>query len=269
MTSAPTDEQTPPEPDAEEDLDAEEEGRESGEMTLLGHLLELRTRVTWMAGAVIVGMCIFFPPPVNFAIWEFLLEPARARVENFEAQAIEPLENLGVYFRIALACGLAVAMPMLVYQTMRFVAPALTKQEKRWIYPIALGASFAFLAGMAFAYFVVLPAAYGFLFQFGSDLASANPRISSYMDLTLRLIVILGFVFEMPILIMGLARIRVVHWRKLLGWWRIAIIGAFVVSAIATPTIDPVTQSLVAGPMIVLYMLGIGLAWVVRPRAEE
>ena len=267
MATAVTDEPTPPDADEETPPDAEEE-RDGGEMTLMGHLLELRSRITWMAGAVILGMCIFFPFPINFAIWEFLLEPARSRIEGFEAQAIEPLENLGVYFRIALACGLAVAMPMLVYQAMRFVAPALTKKERRWIYPIAGGASFAFLAGMAFAYYLVLPAAYGFLFQFASDLASPTPRISSYMDLTLRLIVILGLVFEMPILIMGLARMRVVHWRKLLGWWRIAIIGAFVVSAIATPTIDPVTQSLVAGPMIVLYGLGIGLAWIVRPRSD-
>ena len=213
MVTVTTDEPTPPDADEETPPDAEEE-RDGGEMTLMGHLLELRSRVTWMAGAVVVGMCIFFPFPINFAIWEFLLEPARSRIEGFEAQAIEPLENLGVYFRIALACGLAVAMPMLVYQTMRFVAPALTKKERRWIYPIAGGASFAFLAGMAFAYYLVLPAAYGFLFQFASDLASPTPRISSYMDLTLRLIVILGLVFEMPILIMGLARMRVVHWAQ-------------------------------------------------------
>ena len=237
-----------------------------GEMPLLGHLQELRTRVTWMAGAIVVGMCVFFPPPVNFAVWELLLRPAEARIDNFQPQAIEPLENLGAYFRIALMGGIALGMPMLVYQTLRFVTPALTPQEKRWTYPVVAGASLSFLAGMAFAYFVVLPAAYGFLFQFGSDLASPNPRISSYLDLTLRLLVILGFVFEMPIVIMGLARLRVVHWRRLLGWWRFAVIGAFVLAAIATPTIDPVTQSLVAGPMIALYAVGIGLAWIVRPR---
>ena len=262
MATVTTDEQIPPEPDAEG------QPEDGGEMTLMGHLLELRSRVTWMAGAIVLGMCIFFPLPVNFAVWDILLEPGRAHVDDFRVIAIEPLENLGVYFRVALAGGVSVAMPMLVYQTLRFIQPALTKKEKRWIFPIALGASFAFLAGMAFCYFVVLPAAYGFLFEFGSDQAPPEVRISSYMSLTLRLIVLLGFVFEMPILIMGLARMRIVHWRKLLGWWRIAIIGAFVVSAIATPTIDPVTQSLVAGPMIVLYGLGIGLAWIVRPRSN-
>ena len=238
----------------------------AGEMTLLGHLRELRTRVTWMAGAVMAGMAVFFVPPIGFAAIEFLLEPAQS--DTFEAQAITPLENLVTYFRVALMGGIVLGMPMLIYQSLRFMTPALTPQEKRWIYPIVVGASFSFVLGMAFAYYLVLPAAYGFLFTFGSSFATPSPTISSYMDLTIRLIVLLGLVFELPILIMGLAKLRVVHWRKLLGWWRIAIIGSFVVSAIATPTIDPVTQSLVAGPMIVLYGVGIVLAWIVRPSAD-
>ena len=236
-----------------------------GEMTLLDHLLELRSRVTWMAGAVVVGMAVFFIPKVGFATIEFLLEPANKN-PDFEAQAITPLENLVTYFRVALMGGIALGMPMLVYQTLRFITPALTPQERRWIYPLVVAASLSFFGGMAFAYWVVLPPAYAFLFEFGSSFAKPTPTITSYMDLTIRLIGILGFVFELPIFIMGLARMRLVHWRKLLGKWRFAVIGAFIVSAIATPTIDPVTQSLVAGPMIFLYFVGIVLAWVVRPR---
>ena len=237
----------------------------TGEMTLLDHLQELRSRVTWAAGAVVVGMAIFFIPPVGFATIEFLLEPAE-RNPDFEAQAITPLENLVTYFRVALMGGIALGMPMLVFQTLRFITPALTPEEKRWTYPLVIAATLSFFGGMAFAYWIVLPPAYAFLFEFGTSFAKPTPTITSYMDLTIRLIGILGFVFELPIFVMGLARMRVVHWRRLLGWWRYAIIGAFVVSAIATPTIDPVTQSLVAGPMVVLYFVGIGLAWVVRPR---
>ena len=236
-----------------------------GEMTLLDHLLELRGRVTWMAGAVVLGMSIFFIPKVGFATIEFLLEPAN-RNPDFEAQAITPLENLVTYFRVALMGGVALGMPVLVYQTLRFITPALTPQETRWIYPLVIAATLSFVGGMAFAYWVVLPPAYAFLFTFGSSFATPSPTITSYMDLTIRLIGILGFVFELPIFIMGLARLRVVQWRRLLGWWRYAIIGSFIVSAIATPTIDPVTQSLVAGPMVILYFVGIALAWVVRPR---
>ena len=237
-----------------------------GEMPLLQHLLELRTRVTWAAGAVLLGMAVFFVPRIGFAAIEFLLEPARDRSPDFEAQAITPLENLVTYFRVALMGGLVLGMPMLVYQTLRYVTPALTPTEKRWIYPLVAAATLSFAGGMAFAYFVVLPPAYSFLFDFGSSFATPSPTITSYMDLTIRLIVILGLVFELPIIVMGLARLRAVHWRRLLGWWRFAIIGAFVISAIATPTIDPVTQSLIAGPMVTLYFVGIGLAWLVRPR---
>ena len=235
-----------------------------GQMTLLDHLRELRSRVVWSSGAILLGMGVFFVPAIGFETIEVLLAPARDRNPDFEAQAITPLENLMTYFRVALVGGFALSMPMHVYQGLRFVTPALTPQEKRWIYPLAVAASLSFVGGMAFAYWIVLPAAYAFLFDFGSGFATPSPTITSYMDLTLRLIVILGFVFEVPIIVMGLAWLRVVHWRRLLGWWRWAVIGSFAVSAIATPTIDPVTQSLIAGPMVTLYFVGIGLAWIVR-----
>ena len=147
---------------------------------------------------------------------------------------------------------------------MRFVHPALEAGEKRLMYPIVVGATLAFTVGMAFAYYVVLPLAYDFLFNFGSSFADPNPTISSYMDLTTRMILVLGIVFETPIIVMGLAKLGVVSARRLLGFWRWAIVGAFAISAILTPTPDPVVQSLVAGPMVVLYFVGIGLAWLVR-----
>ena len=120
--------------------------------------------------------------------------------------------------------------------------------------------------GMALSCGVAPARAYKFLVSVGSSFADPNPPISSYMDLTTRLILVLGVVFETPIIIMGLARLGIVSARRLIGWWRYAIVGAFAISAIATPTPDPVTQSLVAAPMIVLYFIGIGLAWLVRRR---
>jgi sec-independent protein translocase protein TatC len=244
--------------------DAPEEDA-GGTMTLLEHLLELRKRVTWMAAAVLVGMVVFFIPPVGFAAIEFLKEPALSQNTNFQTQAITPMENIVTFFRVALLGGLAIGMPMLVYQSMRFVTPALTPSERRWVYPIVIGASLSFVLGMAFAYYLVLPPAFAFLFSFGAEeIADPNPTISSYMDLTTRLILILGFVFETPIIVMGLAKLGIVSARQLLGFWRWAIVGAFAISAVATPTPDPVVQTLVAGPMLVLFFVGIGLAWFVR-----
>lgn len=247
--------------------DEEPEGarRASGEMTLLEHLLELRMRVMWMGVAVVAGMMVFFVPQVGFGAIELLKYPASSRLEHFTTQAITPMENLVVYFKVAMLGGLAIGMPMIVFQTFRFISPGLMPNEKKWAYPVAFGASGMFLLGMAFAFYVVLPAAYGFLFQFGAaEIADPTPTISSYIDLTTRLILVCGLIFETPVVIMGLAKLGVVNAGKLWRFWRFAIVLAFLASAVLTPTPDPVTQTLVAGPMIVLYFLGVGLAWFVR-----
>lgn len=242
----------------------EPEPEAGGTMTLLEHLLELRSRVMWMGIAVIAGMIVFIPPPIGFEALEFLKAPAERNNTDFSPQAITPLENIVTYFRVVLLGGITLAMPVIVYHVMRFVTPALTPQEKRWIIPVVIGASFSFLAGLAFGYLVVLPAAYGFLFSFGREIAVIQPTISSYIDLTTRLLLVMGIVFETPIVVMGLAKLGVVSARQLWSWWRYAIVVCFLFAAIATPTPDPVTQSLVGGPMVLLYFVGIGLAWFVR-----
>ncbi len=249
-------------PDAPEEVT--EPVPEGGEMTLLDHLFELRSRVTWSAAAVVVGMIPFFYLPLGEGAIAFLLEPAKSQNPDFVAQAITPMENIFTYFRVVLLAGVALGMPMLVYQALRFVVPALTPQEKRWVIPIVLGTSVSFFLGLTFGYYVVLPAAYSFLFSFGTGFAEVTPTISSYMDLTIRLLLVMGFVFETPIVIMGLAKFGVVNAKKLRGWWRWALVGSFAISAVATPTPDPITQTLVGGPMFILYLVGIGLAWLVR-----
>jgi len=249
---------------AEPDVHPESAPPEGGEMTLLEHLYELRSRITWSAAAVVAGMLPFFAPPIGFWAVDFLLAPARDQNPEFTAQAITPMENIVTYFRVALLGGIGLGMPMLIYQVLAFVTPALTPQEKRWILPVVIGASLSFAVGLVFGYKIVLPTAYGFLFSFGRDFAEIAPTISSYMDLTTRLLLVMGLVFETPLLIMGLAKFGVVSAKKLVAWWRWALVGSFVISAIATPTPDPITQTLVGGPIFILYLFGIVLAWFVR-----
>ena len=233
-------------------------------MTLLEHLLELRGRVMWCAIAVVTGMMIFFIPKVGFGVIGWMLAPARETVPDFRPQFIEPMENIAVFFRVALLGGITVAMPMLLFQILGFVAPALTKSEKRWLFPIVILATMAFLGGLAFGYWVVLPITLNFLLSFGGDVAKADWRIGNYIGFVTRILLVMGFVFETPLLVMGLAKARVVTARKLLKWWRFAVVAAFLIAAVVTPTIDPITQSLVGGPIVILYFVGIGLAWLVR-----
>jgi sec-independent protein translocase protein TatC len=253
MTSGPEEPEFTPEPPTQ-----------GSEMTLLDHLFELRSRVTWSAAAVVVGMLPFMYLPLGVNVIEFLIEPAKSQNPEFVAQAISPMENIVTYFSMALKGGIAIGMPMLIYQVLRFVTPALTPQEKRWVFPIVFGTTVSFFLGLVFCYYVVLPAAYAFLFSFGKEFADVTPTISSYMGLTLRLLLVMGFVFQTPILIMGLAKFGLVNAKQLRGWWRWALVGSFAISAVATPTPDPVTQTLVGGPMFILYLFGIGLAWFVR-----
>ncbi len=251
--------------------------RTAGTMTLLEHLLELRSRVMWSAIAVLGGMLPFFIPEISVTIprlghfdlgglrvIDALIAPALEQNPNFRAQAISPMENITVYFRVALLGGLTLGMPVLVYQVLAFVMPALTKSERRWLFPVVAGITLSFALGVAFAYFAVLPAAYGFLFSFGSSFADTAPTISSYIDLTTRLILVVGLAFETPLIIMALAKFGLVTARRLWQWKAWALVAAFAVSAVLTPTPDPVTQTLVAVPMLILYFVGIGLAWLVQ-----
>lgn len=234
---------------------------EGKELTILEHLQELRQRLIIAAVAVVLATVASLIL-TNWLI-EWLTEPARDAGEDVRIVFTDPLGYWGAYFRVALLSGITLSMPVLVYELLAFVGPGLTKEEKRWIYPIVVGASVAFAAGAAFAYYVELPPALKFLLNAGSEI---DPfiNVTSYIDFITRLMLVTGAVFELPLVVMGLAKLHVVTSRKLLGWWRYAIVLAFVAAAVVTPSIDPFTQSLVAGPMIVLYFTGIVLARLVE-----
>lgn len=232
-------------------------------LTILEHLQELRYRLMVSAGALIVGMIVSFYPLTGWFI-EFLKQPAKDRVERFETFFFDPLEGWTTYLSVSMLLGLAIAMPIIVYQLLAFVGPGLTKQERRWLYPIVIGASLSFLAGCAFAYYVELRPFLGFLLDPPGDIGEPLISIKKYIGFVTRLLLVMGLVFELPLVVMGLAKVGVVTAGKLIGWWRYAIILAFVAAAIVTPTIDPVNQSIVAGPIIVLYFIGVALAKLVE-----
>lgn len=251
----------PPEPPGE----APQEQPGERYLTVLEHIEELRFRLFISAAFVVIGLgvSVFFGNDIII----FLKKPAEARSENFELQFIEPFELFVTYFRVSLLGGLILGMPMIVYQGLRFVSPGLSANERRWLYATVAGTFVLFLGGVAFAYYIALPPALGFLLDFGGgDIARPDIRVGSYVDFVTRLLFWTGVTFQTPLVVMYLARFGIVSARQLLRWWRFAIIGAFVIAAIVTPTIDPVTQSLVAGPIIVLYFLGIILALFVQPR---
>jgi sec-independent protein translocase protein TatC len=236
-------------------------------MTILEHLGELRTRLMICAGVMVVATAVSF----YFAkdVMDFLLEPARDAQPGFKPIQTEPLEFVASYFKISLLMALAISMPVLVFQLIAFVAPGLTPQERRWIFPVVIGSGLSFVGGLAFGFFVALPPAIDFLMNFGEDVADPTLRIGPYIDFVLRMLLISGVTFQLPLLLAGLAKLRIVQAGWLLRQWRYVVVGAFVLSAIVTPTIDPITQTLIAAPIIVLYAVGTGLAFLVQPRGDQ
>ena len=232
-------------------------------LTILEHLLELRYRVMVCCLALIAGVGVSLWPLTEYA-FDFLVQPGKDEVENFKLHQFQLLEYWSTYFRVSLLLGVAIAMPVIMYQVLAFVGPGLTKSERRWLYPIVLGCSAMFVAGMAFAYYIELPPALDFLLNTNSDDVEPTIGVKTYIDTVTRLLFITGLTFQLPFVIMALAKIGVVTSRKLLGWWRYAILFSVVAAAVVTPSIDPITQTIVAVPILVLYAVGIVLARLVE-----
>lgn len=254
----------------QQDMQAAPQGYAGGpEMTLMEHLKELRNRVIIIAIALVIG-CL-----VSFYFWEtilgWLLAPGRAQIEGFKLTSFSPTDRIGAIFKIGLYGGLAIASPVIVYQVLAFVVPGLTPKERKMLLPGILGVVTFLLAGMAFAYWIILPQSLGFLLDFGSDQITNSQGIGQYVSFVTRIVFWVGVAFEMPIVLALAARLGLVRAKQLLGFWRYSIIIIFIMSAIITPTPDPFNQTLVAAPLFALYFVGILFAKIVqrpRPGAE-
>ena len=229
-------------------------------VTVLSHLLELRTRLIRSLIAVAVASVLAF----IFYDWIFYI--LKLPAEGINLIYIEMTEMIGTIMKVCLAVGIILAMPYLVYHGIMFVSPALTAKEKKYVYLILPWIALMFLGGVAFGYFILIPPATRFLTSFGADIATPEIRIGNYIALVTRLLLAIGFVFEMPVITTFLARLGVLKPKWLSDHRRTAIIFAFILAAIITPTFDPINQSLVAIPLIVLYEMSIWLAKLVQPK---
>jgi sec-independent protein translocase protein TatC len=232
-------------------------------LSVIGHLGELRKRL--LRSIIVVAITSILAFVFYEQIFQIMIYP----VKGIELQAIELTEMLGTIMRISLVSGIIVAVPWLTYELVMFVSPALTRREKKYVYLILPWIALMFLGGVAFSYFIVVPRMVSFLLTFGSDIATTVPRVKDYISIVTRLLLSVGLVFEMPVLTTFLARIGVLKPKWLSDKRKIAIIVAFILAAIITPTIDPINQCLVALPMVFLYEMCIWLAKLVYKRGES
>ena len=239
----------------------------SDKLTFIGHLGELRRRLLKCVIVLVVTIIISF-----FLTEPYIFPALKSPVENLLSVEGNNLvftqmtEMVGTYMKVSLASGLILAMPYLVYQFMMFVSPALTRREKKRVYLILPWVTLMFIAGVAFGYFILIPPATNFLLTFGSDIATPMIKIGNYISIVTRLLVASGAVFETPVIILFLARLGIVKAKMLSSKRRHAIVAAFILAALITPTFDPINQTLVAAPLIVLYEMSIWLAKLVQPK---
>jgi len=227
------------------------------EMTLWQHLIDLRKRLLFALIALAVGVVI------SFVFSDYTLDLLARPIGGFEGlQSIEVTENIGVFMRVTLLGGFIIALPFILVQLILFVVPALEKKERRWLFTAIPLATLLFVGGAAFAYLVMLPAAIPILIQFKGP--RVLPKWKNYVDFVTNLIFWIGLCFEIPLLMYILAKLGLVKASQLAKGWQIAVVVISVISAVITPTVDPINMLLFMVPLFVLYLLSILLTALAR-----
>jgi sec-independent protein translocase protein TatC len=236
------------------------------ELSLVQHLGELRSRLMVATFAVLVTSGLAFAFATQLI--RILLIPVDCQfIPTFACDAtptkliaLSPTENFTTYMRVSLFAGIALAMPVILYEIYAYIDPALMPNERRFIRWLGLPVILLFLLGMAFCYFILLPNAIKFLISFGADVIQNQLRASDYLSFVTTFILGMGVVFEVPVIIYALVRVRIVRRSWLAKQRRYVFLLVFVLGAILTPTPDPFNQTLVAIPMYLLFELGLFFA---------
>ncbi len=226
-----------------------------------GHLTELRSRV--FKSVIVVAITTVLSFIFHEHVFSLLLHPAG----DMNLIFVEMTEMIGTVLLVSLVTGIVLAMPYLTYQFIMFVSPALTPREKRYFYLVLPWMVAMFVAGVVFSYFMLIPAAVTFLLGFGGDIATPQIKVSNYVSVVARMLLVSGVVFEMPVVITFLARIGVVSAQWLARRRRVIIISAFILAAVLTPP-DALTQIIMAVPLVALYEASILLARLVGRKRQ-
>jgi sec-independent protein translocase protein TatC len=251
-------------------LPPDERSHELPAMGFLDHLEELRSRLIYSIIAVAVGFfaCWGYAENIFALMQRPIMEALRRNGLAEKLVYLSPTEPFNLYLKIGFLAGLFVASPFVLYQVWLFISPGLYRHEKRYVFPFMFSTIGLFLAGGYFGYRLVYPAALDFLIGYGKQFQPMI-TIGEYTDLFLTVILGLGIVFELPILVFFLALMGVVT----AGWmWRnvrYSILVIFIIAAIITPTTDILNMCIFAAPMVVLYLVSIGIAYLVHPKQRK
>jgi sec-independent protein translocase protein TatC len=233
-------------------------------MTFTEHLEELRWRLIKSVGAVALGFILCYV--ASDRIFALMIAPLKQNLQPGQSLiGTGVTEAFFIEMKVGLVGGVFVALPVIFYQIWRFLAPGLLGEEKKMVLPFVVCATGFFLGGAYFCYRVVLPVAFGyFVEQYQSIGVSPEIRIAEYFSFFFRMILAFGITFELPVFTFFLVRVGILNYRLMWRSFRYAIVLIFIAAAILTPTPDVINQTLLAAPMLLLYLLSIGVAYVWR-----
>jgi len=246
-------------PDEDPDWDDDDlEAAGGGKMSFLEHLDELRRRIIYALLGVGVGFLIAF----SFIdrIFAFVMLPLTNAVHGGRLVYTEPMEAFSLYLWMAALAGMMIAAPVVLTQVWLFIAPGLYQHEKKLAIPFVALTTICFISGAAFSHYVAFPAMFAFGASFSSDKVEFLPRIEPVFDMYLRMLLAFGLIFQMPPIVFFMARMGVITGRLLMRYFKFAVLIIFVAAAVLTPSGDPYNQTIMAAPMIVLYLFSALLA---------
>ncbi len=226
--------------------------------TLLTHLYELRSRLLWIVGSVmLVFLCLF---PFANELYEYLAGPLMVHMpEGSSMVAIDVASPFLTPFKFVFVLSIVLSIPLILFHVWAFIAPGLYSHEKRLAFPIIVSSSILFYVGMAFAYFVVFPLMFAFFTKVAPDGVTVMTDIGRYLDFVLKIFIAFGVAFEVPIITFVLVRLGMTSAEKLASKRPYVIVGAFVVGMLLTPP-DVISQFLLAIPVWLLFELGLVLS---------
>ena len=231
-----------------------EEDSSEKEMGFLEHLDELRKALVKSIYALIAGTVIsfFF---VDFFVDKIIMLPAR--MSHIKIQNLRPFGQLILYFQVALIGGLILSLPVIIYQVWNFVAPALHQNEKTNVKKVVFFTTLCFLLGLLFGYLIMIPITLKFAASFGSTVIDNNFALDEYVSIIINIIIAAGLVFELPVLSFFFTKIGILTPKIMTKYWRHSIIVIMILAAILSPGTDPVSQVVLAVPLILLYEISI------------
>lgn len=242
-----------PETHSEPSIDPLDELPGEVEMSIFDHIEELRQRIFYSLIVVVVGII------GSFIVVKPLVQLLEVPAKGVKFLQLAPGEFFFVSIKVAAYSGLILSTPFILYQIIQFVLPGLTLRERRLVIPVVLGSSVLFIVGLVFAYLLLIPAALQFFINYGADVVEQLWSIDKYFDFVLLLLFTTGIAFQVPVIQILLAKLGIVSSKIMLKGWRYVIMSAVIMSAVLTPSTDPLTQSLLAGAVLGLYFGGIGL----------